>query len=345
MGLVVDRIATSLGTLWGISPEIHRPSPVVPIVDNYDRLLYPADAPARSDRYARYLGDGLMLRTHTTAAIPPLLSSITGPDGASMERLLLCPGLVYRRDCVDRTHVGEPHQLDVWRITNGPRLGLEDLVGMVRTVLEAIFSGARWRAAATSHPYTDEGLEIEAEFGGRWVEILECGLASQALLSRCGLDPGRWSGLALGLGLDRAVMLAKRIDDIRLLRAEDPRIASQMRDLASNRPVSRQQASTRDLSVAAPAGMDDEEAGDRIRAMLGVRADLVEEVRIVARHAARDVPPQAAARLGLRGNQENLLVRVVVRAPDRPVSRAEAAEIQRLAYQALHSGEAPGYMA
>ncbi len=39
------------------------------------------------------------------------------------------------------------------------------------------------------------------------------------------------SGLAMGLGLDRLLMLRKRLPDIRLLRAGDPRIAGQMRDL------------------------------------------------------------------------------------------------------------------
>jgi phenylalanyl-tRNA synthetase alpha subunit len=31
-----------------------------------------------------------------------------------------------------------------------------------------------------------------------------------------GIDPSRWSGLAMGVGLDRVLMLRKGIDDIRL---------------------------------------------------------------------------------------------------------------------------------
>ena len=40
------------------------------------------------------------------------------------------------------------------------------------------------------------------------------------------------SGLALGMGLDRLLMLAKHIPDIRLLRSGDPRIGRQMLELA-----------------------------------------------------------------------------------------------------------------
>jgi tRNA synthetases class II core domain (F) len=50
------------------------------------------------------------------------------------------------------------------------------------------------------------------------------------VLAAAGL-PGR-SGLALGMGLDRLLMLVKHIPDIRLLRSVDPRIAGQMLDLA-----------------------------------------------------------------------------------------------------------------
>jgi len=55
-----------------------------------------------------------------------------------------------------------------------------------------------------------------------WIEIGECGLASPALLAASGLPAH--TGLAMGLGLDRLVMLRKGIDDIRLLRATAPRI-------------------------------------------------------------------------------------------------------------------------
>ena len=42
------------------------------------------------------------------------------------------------------------------------------------------------------------------------------------------------TGLAMGLGLDRLLMLRKGIADIRLLRcAADPRVAAQMRDLVA----------------------------------------------------------------------------------------------------------------
>ena len=39
------------------------------------------------------------------------------------DRLHVLPGLVYRRDAVDRTHVGTPHQVDLWRLKARGLLG------------------------------------------------------------------------------------------------------------------------------------------------------------------------------------------------------------------------------
>jgi phenylalanyl-tRNA synthetase beta subunit len=51
------------------------------------------------------------------------------------------------------------------------------------------------------------------------------------------------------MGLDRALMLRKGIDDIRLLRSTEPRIAAQLFDLSPWRPVSCQPPVRRDLSI------------------------------------------------------------------------------------------------
>jgi len=77
------------------------------------------------------------------------------------------------------------------------------------------------------------------------VEIWECGIAHPGVLAPAGL--AGHGGLALGMGLDRMLMLVKGIPDIRLLRSADPRIAGQMRDLAAYQPVSSMPPVVRDL--------------------------------------------------------------------------------------------------
>lgn len=113
INILLADLTTAVARWSALAADIIRRSPVVPITDNYDRLFYEPDAIARSARYSHYIDGMHMLRTHTTAAIPSVLAE-TNDD-----RLIVCPGLVYRRDLVDRLHLGEPHQADFWIVRQG----------------------------------------------------------------------------------------------------------------------------------------------------------------------------------------------------------------------------------
>jgi phenylalanyl-tRNA synthetase alpha chain len=330
-------VAGTTGALrerWGCPIMVHRGSRVVAVADNYDALGYPPDGPARESRYTRYVDADHLLRSQTSAAVPSALRALSR---SAPEDVLVCaPGLVYRRDAIDRLHVGEPHQLDLWRISARPMTPL-DLEAMIAAVVEALLPGARWRTLAASHPYTRDGREVEVLAGGEWVELLECGLAHPHVLAAGGM--GGHSGLAMGIGLDRAVMVRKGIADIRLLRSDDPRVASQMGDLEAYREVSAQPPARRDMSIACAPGLADEDLGDRVRAALSdEQAEWVEEVAVAARTPAAELPAVARERIGIADGQENLLVRVVLRHPTRSLARAEANALRNRIYAALHEG-------
>ena len=337
MQLIVDAISAALEGAWCCPVRTYRADPLVTVEDNYAVLGYPPDAPAREARYSRYVDAAHMLRAHTTAMVPAALRALAdAPDV-----VVACPGLVYRRDVVDRLHVGEPHQLDLWRARRDAPLTEKDLDEMIELVVAAALPGAKWHMLRKAHPYTTAGREVEVRVGEEWVELLECGLAGEHVLAAGGLNGGRWSGLALGLGLDRALMLRKGIGDIRLLRSDDARVAGQMRTLEPYREVSAMPATTRDLSIAVAAGVDDEELGDRVRRALGPRElDAVEEVRVVRETAGGELPPQAIARIGLRPGQKNVLVRLVLRHPTRTLTAEEGNAIRNRVYAAVHEGDA-----
>jgi len=145
-------------------------------------------------------------------------------------------------------------------------------------------------------------------------------------------------GLALGMGLDRLLMLVKNIPDIRLLRSADPRIAGQMHDLAAYQPVSSMPPVTRDLSVAVDADEDEETLGDRVREALGADAPCVEEVRVLAATPYARLPGPAARRLGARPGQQNLLVRVVLRDLEKTLTNEAANALRDRIYLAIHRG-------
>lgn len=334
--LLADVVAR-LTAAWGVPACTLRHPPLVAVADNYDKLGYDSAAVTREARYSRYVSPTVMLRSHTSSAVPARLESYR-TQAEDVDELLVVPGLVYRRDAVDRTHVGEPHQVDLWRVASSARLTPADLRTMVAEVACAVLPGAVWRAEPAHHPHTVGGLQVDVRHDGRWLELAECGLVAPGVLARAGLDPARWSGLALGMGLDRALMLRKGVPDIRHLRSSDPRVTAQMRDLEPWRPVSQLPPVQRDLSLVVDATADVETLGDRTRTALADRADDLESVDLLALTAHEDLPPVARRRLGTVPGQANALVRLVLRPLGRTMTDQEANGIRDLVYAALHEG-------
>jgi phenylalanyl-tRNA synthetase alpha chain len=116
--LLAELAVSALTGAWGCEARWCRGPRIVTIADNYDRLGYQAAAITRETRYTRYVSDVHMLRSHGTAMVPPALRALAAdpPDDV----LLVCPGIVYRRDAIDWQHSPAPHQLDLWRISRKP---------------------------------------------------------------------------------------------------------------------------------------------------------------------------------------------------------------------------------
>lgn len=340
--LVADTAVSALEDAWnrdGARCELRwcRGPRIVPIADNYDLLGYGAADVTRARRYSRYVDEKRMLRSHSTAIVPSALRDLAAERHAPADVLLACPGISYRRDAIDWQHTGTPHQLDLWRISTR-ELAACDLDEMIRVLLEALVPGLPHRCEPRQHPYTTGGRQVDVRRGDAWVEIAECGLVHPGVLAGAGVHG--YTGLALGMGLDRLLMLHKQVPDIRLLRSTDPRIASQMLDLLPYQPVSSQPAISRDLSIAVSADEDDETLGDQVRESLGPDAEAIEDVSILSSTPCKDLPSAALGRLGARPEQRNLVVRVVIRRLERTLTDAEANDLRDRIYARLHQGTA-----
>jgi phenylalanyl-tRNA synthetase alpha chain len=140
------------------------------------------------------------------------------------------------------------------------------------------------------------------------------------------------------MGLERALMIRKRIPDIRYLRSADPRIAAQLQDLDPWRPVSMLPATTRDLSVVLDEATDDETLGDTVRTALEDRIADVESIEVLTRTPHDRLPQPARRRLGIRPGQVNALVRLTLRPLERTLTSERANQIRNDVYVALHTG-------
>lgn len=333
--LLAQTAINALAEAWRCEVRVDRGSRIVSIADNYDNLGFEPGAVSRDQRYTRYLDEQQMLRSHSSAAVPSALRQLS--NECSLDLLLVCPGIVYRRDSIDRLHTGTPHQMDMWRVTTQP-LNDEDMDEMIAALVEAMTPGLQYRCESREHPYTRNGRQVDVLWDGEWVEIAECGLASESVLRTAGLT--HHYGLALGMGLDRLLMMKKGVPDIRLLRSSDPRITTQMDDLNPYRQVSSMPGIRRDMSVAVDADDTAEDLGDRIRNALGKAADVVEEVSLLSETSYGVLPSAARQRLGISEHQKNVLVRVVLRSLDRTLTDDEANILRDRIYSAVHQGSA-----
>lgn len=337
MQQLISEAENAIQSLWSCYVQRVNANPIVPVYDNYDALGYPADGASRDSRYSRYVHDQLMLRTQTSSAVPNWLSSWQSHRPESLG--LLSHGLVYRRDCIDRWHCAEPHQLDIWIILPKNQASDEQILhDSIAALMNTLLPKHKIEASTSPHPYTQNGVQLDAIEKGELVEIGECGNIDPALLDRNGWSSDKYTGLAMGLGLDRVLMLRKGIPDIRLLRDAEPRVQLQMDSLSPWKSVSRQPITERDLSLVVDRSLDMDIIGDKVRLALKEQAEWLEDIKLVSRTSYRQLPKVAIERLGIEEHQDNLLLRLVLRHPSQSLPTAFANEIRNTVYLALNEG-------
>lgn len=326
-------------------PDIHivRDNPIVKAEDNFDSLLFSPGNPGRSSTYTRYTDEDHVLRTHTSALIPATFKNFKKDIDRST---FVLPGLVYRRDVIDPRHLDVFHQIDIWTLQDNKKYGKvtrEDLLRLGRTVFEAACPEAEMVVYEAKHPYTLDGIEVYAKIDGKEIEVFEAGLAHPEVLRNSGIDSDLYSGLALGMGVERLIMARKNLPDIRLIRSADPRVVKQMTNMEAFKNVSDQPAISRDMSYVVDENDTEEDICEDIRNVFGDKSDLLEEVKILERTPYEKLNPIAIERLGVQKNQDNVLVRIILRHPDKTLTKKEAGDLYDMAYPKLHKGITKGY--
>jgi len=204
---------------------------------NFDALNIPPDHPAREMQDTLFVAppedapegtrSGLVLRTHTSPV--QIRSLLTRP----LPLYVVSPGRVYRNEALDATHLPVFYQIEGLAVDEG--LTMADLRGAIQAFVDALFgAGLRTRLRPDYFPFTEPSADVSMEChvcrgestkpgadpcrvcrSQGWIEIAGCGMVNPRVLVACGIDPDRYSGFAFGLGIERALMLAHGINEIR----------------------------------------------------------------------------------------------------------------------------------
>ncbi len=198
---------------------------------NFAALNIPEHHPARDMHDTFYIGDSVLLRTHTS----PMQARIMEKQPPPIR--VIAPGKVYRCDS-DITHTPMFQQVEGFLVDRN--ISFADLKGVLTVSLQKIFEkDLEVRFRPSFFPFTEPSAEVDIACvicGGDgcrvckktgWIEILGSGMIDPEVFKMVGYDSEIYSGFAFGLGVERIAMLKYGIDDIRLYYENDLRFLSQ----------------------------------------------------------------------------------------------------------------------
>lgn len=199
----------------------------------FDALNTPEDHPARNEKDTFYFDDGKLLRTHTSSVQIRTMEKV-----ATTPVRIIAPGSAFRRDEIDATHLSSFNQLEGLFVDEN--VTLADLKGTLEYFFRCLFGkDTQTRFRPHFFPFTEPSYEIDILLHAegkqpKWIEIAGCGMVDPAVFEAvCGsrgddlFDPGRVTGFAFGMGLERLAMIRWGIPDIRLLIENDTRFLAQ----------------------------------------------------------------------------------------------------------------------
>lgn len=254
---------------------------IISVEQCFDLLNTPKDHPARKETDTYYLDDVHILRTQMTAFWSFYLKSKEVLDRLDKDGEIkaLAPGIVFRKDEIDRSHYPAFHQIDGLLICKKEKkiITQDDLKDVQVNLAKSIFgSNIEYKFLEDSFPYTVQSLEMDIMFNGSWMEVNGAGLVNPVVLETFGLDPEIYNGWAFGFG-ERLAMIKMEIPDIRILWSNDPRITNQFKDINSKfKEVSKFPATFRDISFVINKNISLNNYYEIVRDYAN---DLIEEVR------------------------------------------------------------------
>jgi phenylalanyl-tRNA synthetase alpha chain len=199
---------------------------------NFTGLNFPPDHPAMDMHDTLYLGEGVLLRTHTSPVQMRTMQAHKPPIR------VLSPGNVYRRDFFDASHAPMFAQIEGLCVDEG--ISFVDLKAALTYFANRFFGTTRTRFRPSFFPFTEPSAEMDVvcvSCGGSgcgvckgtgWMEVLGSGMVHPRVLTAAGIDAEKYTGWAFGMGPARIAMLRYGIHDIRMLYDSDVRFLEQL---------------------------------------------------------------------------------------------------------------------
>ena len=199
---------------------------------NFDALNFPVGHPARDPRDTFYVGENMILRTHTSPVQVRTMEKVQPPVR------IICPGRVFRRDAFDPTHSPMFHQVECLVVDEG--ITFSDLKGTLERFHKQFFGEkTKTRLRPSFFPFVEPGAEVDISCvfcdgsgcrvckGTGWIEVMGAGMVNPNLYGFVNYDAEKYTGFAFGGGIDRYAMLKYNINDLQLFFQNEMRFLQQ----------------------------------------------------------------------------------------------------------------------
>ncbi|MDO4770560.1 phenylalanine--tRNA ligase subunit alpha [Porphyromonas sp.] len=194
----------------------------------FESLNFADDHPARDMQDTFFVSHTpeIVLRTHTSSVQSRVMEQGQPPIR------IICPGRVYRNEAISARAHCFFHQVEALYIDEN--VSFADLRQVLMHFAQEMFgTETKIRLRPSFFPFTEPSAEMDISCnicGGEgcgfckhtgWVEILGCGMVDPAVLDACGIDSKKYTGYALGMGIERITNLKYRVSDLRLFSEND----------------------------------------------------------------------------------------------------------------------------
>ncbi|MCM1484502.1 MAG: phenylalanine--tRNA ligase subunit alpha [Muribaculaceae bacterium] len=196
----------------------------------FSSLNFAADHPARDmqDTFFIQRNPDVLLRTHTSSVQSRVMEHTQPPIR------IICPGRVYRNEAISARAHCFFHQVEALYVDE--HVSFADLKQTLLYFAREMFGPqTSIRLRPSYFPFTEPSAEMDISCnlcGGKgcsfckhtgWVEILGCGMVDPNVLEACGIDSKKYSGFALGMGVERITNLKYQVKDLRMFSENDRR--------------------------------------------------------------------------------------------------------------------------
>ena len=219
--------------------EIFEESDITSELYAFDNLNFPPNHPARESMDTYWLEphdesgqSKLCLRPHLTGASVRYLQTHKPPYR------FVYPGRVYRNESTDARHERAFFQYEALIVDSNFAFSSGKI--LIKSILSKVFGrDVAVRMRTGFFPFVEPGFEIDMNClvcGGKgcsvckhvgWIEIMPGGTPHPNVLRAAGLDPDKFTGFYVNIGLDRLVMMRYGVDDVRLFHSADLRFLKQ----------------------------------------------------------------------------------------------------------------------